>query len=74
MQLVALDQREAGVTVLMLNPGPVLTERQEYMREQFAEVMLEMSDSVGGMIEQIGAATLEDSGRFIQYDGATVPW
>jgi hypothetical protein len=58
----------------MLNPGPVLTERQEYMREQYAEVMLEMSDSVGGMIEQIAAATREDSGRFIQYDGQTVPW
>jgi len=74
MQLVALDQREAGITVLMLNPGPVLTERQEYMREEFSEVMLEMTDSVSGMIEQIAAATLADSGRFIQYDGQTVPW
>jgi len=74
MQLVALDQRDAGVTVLMLNPGPVLTERQEYMREEFSEVMLEMSDSVSGMIEQIAAATVADSGRFIQYDGQTVPW
>ena len=74
MQLVALDQRAAGVTVLMLNPGPVLTERQEYMREEFSGVMLEMADSVSGMIEQIAAATLADSGRFIQYDGQTVPW
>ena len=74
MQLVALDQHDAGITVLMMNPGPVLTERQEYMREQFSDVMLEMHDSVGGMIEQIAVATLEDSGRFIQYDGATVPW
>jgi len=74
MQLVALDQRDAGITVLMLNPGPVLTERQEYMREEFEQVMLETSVSVGGMIEQIAAATLADSGRFIQYDGATVPW
>ena len=33
-----------------------------------------LRESVGGMIEQIAAATLEDSGRFIQYDGASVPW
>ncbi len=74
MQLVALDQRDAGVTVLMLNPGPVLTERQEYLRDEFSEVMLETSESVAGMIEQIAAATTADSGRFIQYDGQTVPW
>jgi len=26
------------------------------------------------MIEQIEKATLADTGRFIQYDGATAPW
>jgi hypothetical protein len=36
--------------------------------------MIEMQPSVAGMIEQIEKATLADTGRFIQYDGATAPW
>jgi hypothetical protein len=36
--------------------------------------MIEMQPSVAGMIEQIENATLADTGRFIQYDGATAPW
>jgi hypothetical protein len=29
---------------------------------------------VRGMIDVIEKATLEDTGRFIQYDGTTAPW
>jgi hypothetical protein len=36
--------------------------------------MIEMEPSVTGMIEQIDKATIADTGRFIQYDGATAPW
>jgi hypothetical protein len=36
--------------------------------------MVEMQPSVTGMIEQIAKATIADTGRFIQYDGATAPW
>jgi hypothetical protein len=36
--------------------------------------MIEMQPSVAGMIEQIEKATPADTGRFIQYDGATAPW
>jgi len=74
MQLVAIALRDAGITVVILNPGPVLTERQEWLREDFEDVMLEMPESVGGMIRQIDSASLEDSGRFIQFDGEIVPW
>jgi len=73
MQLVALAEEPNGVTVLLFNPGPVLTERQAYLRGQF-EGMIEMPITVSGMIEQIATLTLEDTGRFIQYDGATMPW
>jgi NAD(P)-dependent dehydrogenase (short-subunit alcohol dehydrogenase family) len=71
MQLVAVHEKSAGVTVLLLHPGAVLTERQS--RLTFPG-MIEMEPSVTGMIEQIEKATLADSGRFIQYDGATAPW
>ena len=71
MQLVAVNQRSAGVTVLLLHPGAVLTERQAHLTYRG---MIEMQPSVAGMIEQIEKATLADTGRFIQYDGATAPW
>jgi hypothetical protein len=71
MQLVAVHLKGEGITVLLLHPGAVLTERQESFR-QFPG-MVEMQPSVSGMIEQIAKATIDDTGRFIQYDGATAP-
>jgi len=73
MQLVAVHLKREGITVLLLHPGAVLTERQADFRNQFPG-MLEMQPSVAGMIEQIAKATIEDTGRFIQYDGAMAPW
>ena len=71
MQLVAVHEKNAGVTVLLLHPGAVLTERQAHLT---FPGMIEMQPSVAGMIAQIEKATLADTGRFIQYDGATAPW
>ena len=71
MQLVAVHEKDAGVTVLLLHPGAVLTERQAHLTYPG---MIEMQPSVAGMIEQIEKATLADTGRFIQYDGTTAPW
>lgn len=71
MQLVAVHERPEGVTVVLLHPGAVLTERQADL--DFPG-MIEMQPSVSGMIEQIEKITLADTGRFIQYDGATAPW
>jgi NAD(P)-dependent dehydrogenase (short-subunit alcohol dehydrogenase family) len=71
MQLVAVHEKDHGVTVLLLHPGAVLTERQAHLT---FPGMIEMRPSVTGMIEQIDKATLADTGRFIQYDGATAPW
>jgi hypothetical protein len=63
--------KREGITVLLLHPGAVLTERQADLT---FPGMIEMQPSVSGMIEQIAKATIEDTGRFIQYDGATAPW
>ena len=35
MQLVAESVKRDGVTVVMLNPGPTLTEHQLYLKDQF---------------------------------------
>jgi hypothetical protein len=66
-----VHEKDHGVTVLLLHPGAVLTERQAHLT---FPGMIEMRPSVTGMIEQIDKATLADTGRFIQYDGATAPW
>lgn len=72
MQIVAASTRSDGVTVVMLNPGPTLTEHQEYLRGN--EIMLETSFTVENMIDTIGEVTIEDTGRFLRYDGETEPW
>ena len=71
MQLVAVNEKPEGVTVLILHPGAVLTERQANLTYPG---MIEMDVSVRGMIDVIAKATLDDTGRFIQYDGTTAPW
>ena len=72
MQIVASSVREDGVTVLMLNPGPTLTEHQEYLRGN--PIMLEVSFTVENMFDTIDKATIEDSGRFLRYDGEPEAW
>lgn len=73
-QIVAASVKDDNVTVLMLNPGPTATEHQAYLKEQFPEMMLETSFTVGHMIETIGKANIEDSGKFLRYDGEVEAW
>ena len=72
MQLVAGAVKADGVTVLMLNPGPTLTERQSYLSKYPG--MLDTAFTVQNMIRTIDASSLKDTGRFLRYDGATEPW
>ena len=73
MQIVAASTRADGVTVIMFNPGPTLTEHQEYLRGRF-EGMIETSFTVGQMIDTIARVTIEDSGKFLRYDGEDEAW
>ena len=72
MQIVAASTRQDGVTVVMLNPGPTLTEHQEYLDSYPG--MLKTSFTVENMIGTIDKVTINDTGRFLRYDGATEPW
>ena len=73
MQLVAESVRRDGVTVVMLNPGPTLTEHQMYLKGQF-NGMLETSFTVGNMIKTIDGVTIKETGRFLRYDGVPEAW
>ncbi len=73
MQLVAESVKRDGVTVVMLNPGPTLTEHQMYLKGQF-NGMLETSFTVGHMVKTIDGVTVKDTGKFLRYDGVTEAW
>ena len=73
MQLVAASVKGDGVTVVMLNPGPTLTEHQMYLKGQF-KGMLETSFTVGNMIKTIDTVTIADTGKFLRYDGVAEAW
>ncbi len=72
MQLVAVKEKDDGVLVLMLHPGTVVTER--LISNRGVPGTVETEPSVTGMIRVIEKATMADTGKFLQYDGATAPW
>lgn len=72
MQQVARALQGRGVTVLLVHPGAVATERQAYLAD--FPGMIDTPFSVTNMIATLDAVTFEDTGRFINYDGTTAPW
>ena len=72
MQIVASSVKPDGVTVVILNPGPTLTEHQEFLRGN--PIMLEMSFTVENTINTIAKTTLAETGQFWRYDGVPEKW
>jgi len=72
MQIVAASVKADGVTVVILNPGPTLTERQAYLRGN--PIMIEASFTVENMIRTIDKTALAETGRFWRYDGVPEAW
>ena len=62
------ESLEHNISFLILHPGWVKTR----MGGEHAPV--ELNESVDGMLNLIDSHTLEDSGRFVQYDGVDLPW
>ena len=59
---------EDNISFLILHPGWVKT------RMGGENAPVEMNTSVKGMMKLIQGHNLEDSGRFVQYDGVDLPW
>ena len=72
MQLVAESVKRDSVTVVMLNPGPTLTEHQLYLKD--FKGMLTTEFTVGNMIKTIDRVTLAETGKFWRYDGVPEAW
>ena len=62
------EAKENNITFAILHPGWVKTD----MGGSLAPVT--MSESVDGMMKVLESQTLENSGRFIQFDGEILPW
>jgi len=65
---LALEVRRRDVVAAVLHPGWVKT------RMGGNSAPLETEDSIGGMRRVIERLSLDDSGGFFGYDGASIPW
>ena len=57
-----------NISYLILHPGWVKT------RMGGEHALIDLSDSVDGMLKLIYSHNMKDSGRFVQYDGVDLPW
>jgi len=65
---LSIDLRDRGVTVVALDPGWVRTDMGG------ADAELAPADGIRGMINVLGGLSLEDSGKYLSYNGAPLPW
>ena len=68
MRHLAMDLRSDGVTVIVMHPGWVRTDMGREMAPLSAE------ESVSSMRRVVAGLTPADTGRFLNYDGAEIPW
>jgi NAD(P)-dependent dehydrogenase (short-subunit alcohol dehydrogenase family) len=72
MRIVSASTKKDNVIVIMLNPGPTLTEHQMYLKD--AKGMLKTDFTVRNMIATIDKATMAETGKFLRYDGVPEAW
>lgn len=68
MRSLTVDLADRGVTVVAFHPGWVSTDMGGH------EAPVTPPVSVHGMREVIDRLTPADSGRFLDYQGAEIPW
>lgn len=76
MQVLAEVLRPDGVSVVMIHPGQVRTERLTALLPSITtnKDYLDPPQSVGQMIPTIDRLTIADTGHFLRYDGKPLPW
>lgn len=62
------DLGKRGVITLLINPGWVQTDMGG------PKAKLTVEESVSGVLAVAGRATMDDAGRFLQWDGTERPW
>jgi NAD(P)-dependent dehydrogenase (short-subunit alcohol dehydrogenase family) len=65
---LALRLRPRGIAVVALHPGWVQTDMGT------AQAKVKPADSVQGLLRVMDGASLEDSGRYLTFEGEELPW
>ncbi|MBM3549211.1 MAG: SDR family oxidoreductase [Alphaproteobacteria bacterium] len=65
---LAIELRPRAVTCLLLHPGWVKTDMGG------SGAAIEIPDSIAGMKKVIDKVSLDDSGKFYDYQGQAIPW
>ena len=68
MKSLSIDLKDRGVTVLIMHPGWVQTDMGG------PNALIDVETSVRGMRSVFDGATLANTGQYIAYDGASIPW
>jgi NAD(P)-dependent dehydrogenase (short-subunit alcohol dehydrogenase family) len=68
MKSLAIDLKPKGIASTILHPGWVRTDMGG------PNGLIDAPESVAGLRRVIEALTLENSGRFVAYDGKEIPW
>lgn len=68
MKSLSIDLRAQNIGVLILHPGWVKTDMGG------PSALIEATQSVSGMREVIARFSIDQSGSFMKYDGALLPW
>ncbi len=68
MKSLAVDLKPMGIASTILHPGWVRTDMGG------PNGLIDAPESVSGMRKVIESLTLENSGRFVAYDGKLIPW
>ena len=68
MQLIAIDFEKDGIIACPVHPGWVRTDMGGYNAD------ISVEESVTGLRQVINKLTIQDSGRFWQYDGKELDW
>ena len=65
---LSIDLKAYGITVVSLHPGWVKTDMGG------ANAPVSIDESVEGMVRVIETTDIEDTGKFLNYDGRELPW
>lgn len=68
MHSLAIDLQPRSIGILILHPGWVRTDMGG------PNGLIDVEESVSGMRQQIAEFKLQQSGKFIKYDGNEMPW
>ena len=70
MKNLAYDLKKDGILVVMFQPGGVRTTKLKDVKFPLTEP----SDSVAAMLKTVDTLTIEDSGKFLRFDGTPEPF